>query len=178
MSDWAADAACRGMDTNLFFPKGTVDRDARRKIEAAKKVCAECPVRRQCREVAVGELYGVWGGLTPEDRGVRMPRSGREEPVRVADRVVGGVRLRQCGRCSRWAEHSSFLKHVKSGTLRLVCADCYEAIRTEVLEALARGGEVDAIAQRFGITARTLYRWKGLADVQSTQGDLLRDVVG
>lgn len=178
MDGWRADAACRGMDTDLFYPKGTVDRDARRKIEAAKKVCAGCPVRRQCRTEGVGEPYGVWGGLTPEDRGVVMPRRRGEEAVRVADRVLDGVRLRQCGRCSRWAEQSAFLKHVKTGALRLVCVDCYEAIREEVLEVLSRGGAVDAIAERYAINARTLYRWKELADGKSTQGDVLRHGVG
>ena len=39
-------------------------------IEAAKSLCAECPIRAQCLQVAVEtkQPLGVWGGLTPEER--------------------------------------------------------------------------------------------------------------
>ena len=36
----------------------------------AKTVCASCPVQTQCLEYAVAsdERYGVWGGLTHDER--------------------------------------------------------------------------------------------------------------
>jgi len=36
----------------------------------AKLVCASCPVRDQCLDhaIAVDERYGVWGGLTHDER--------------------------------------------------------------------------------------------------------------
>ena len=38
--------------------------------EAAKSICATCPVIEECREhsFAVREPYGVWGGLSEEER--------------------------------------------------------------------------------------------------------------
>lgn len=50
---WHAQAACRGA-TNLFF-----DGSKAAKREA-RKVCAGCPVLRQCSEHR--EYFGVWGG--------------------------------------------------------------------------------------------------------------------
>lgn len=37
---------------------------------AAKALCAECPLKVECLQVALeaGEPYGIWGGLTPEER--------------------------------------------------------------------------------------------------------------
>ncbi|HXA30942.1 MAG TPA: WhiB family transcriptional regulator [Acidimicrobiales bacterium] len=59
------EAACRGMDTNMFFPAG--HRNVRG-VAQAKLVCAECPVREQCLEFAKTSLsgwerQGVWGGV-------------------------------------------------------------------------------------------------------------------
>ena len=37
---------------------------------AAKEICLACPVLQQCRShaLAVREPYGVWGGLTEDER--------------------------------------------------------------------------------------------------------------
>lgn len=37
----------------------------------AKGLCRSCPIRFECAEYAVSnnEPYGVWGGLTPRERG-------------------------------------------------------------------------------------------------------------
>lgn len=69
--DWQQEAACRGMDTELFFhPEGERGGTRRRRAEAAKAICATCPVIEQCREAAIAarEPYGVWGGMTEEER--------------------------------------------------------------------------------------------------------------
>ncbi|MCB5164482.1 WhiB family transcriptional regulator [Streptomyces bambusae] len=68
---WQERAACRELGPDRFFhPAGerSEDRDARDR--AAKEVCAGCPVRRACLRHAlqVQEPYGVWGGLTEEER--------------------------------------------------------------------------------------------------------------
>jgi WhiB family transcriptional regulator, redox-sensing transcriptional regulator len=67
---WRAMAACRGMDTDLFYPEGR-GRALRLREEIARQVCAECPVARECRQSAAEhpERYGIWGGLTEGERG-------------------------------------------------------------------------------------------------------------
>ena len=69
--DWQMQAACRGLDSGMFFhPEGERGGTRRRRDEAAKAICARCPVLEQCREhaLAVQEPYGVWGGLSEDER--------------------------------------------------------------------------------------------------------------
>ncbi|WP_037861462.1 WhiB family transcriptional regulator [Streptomyces sp. NRRL S-340] len=69
--EWQAEAACRGMDSALFFPpSGERGHARRRREEAAGAVCGPCPVRLLCDDFAVGsgQRYGVWGGRTEADR--------------------------------------------------------------------------------------------------------------
>ena len=63
---WRAKAACQGLEPDIFYPVSEDDADA----EAAKVVCAECPVRESCLEhaLAVREKDGVWGGATERER--------------------------------------------------------------------------------------------------------------
>ena len=66
---WRARAACRGHDTDLFFPPGETG-EATEQIEEAKAICATCPVRKACLEYALAtrQEYGIWGGMTEAER--------------------------------------------------------------------------------------------------------------
>ena len=69
--EWQLQGACRAADPVLFFhPVGERGPRRTRRDEAARAVCAGCPVLGQCRDhaLAVREPYGVWGGLTEDDR--------------------------------------------------------------------------------------------------------------
>lgn len=63
-TDWQADAACRGADTSVFFPRSEAD------AAAAKAICDTCPVAHECLEWAIEtrQPEGVFGGLTPIER--------------------------------------------------------------------------------------------------------------
>jgi WhiB family redox-sensing transcriptional regulator len=75
-NEWRLDAACRDLDTAVFFPE-TDDETA-----AAKAVCASCPVREACLEFAIitRQDDGVWGGLDENER--RRVRRRRQEAAR------------------------------------------------------------------------------------------------
>jgi len=69
--EWQLDGACRTADPTLFFhPEGERGPSRRGRDSAAKAICASCPVIVQCRShaLAVREPYGVWGGLSEDDR--------------------------------------------------------------------------------------------------------------
>lgn len=94
--EWQGRAACRPevwSDPDIFYPprartsagQSRADNEAKRAaiIAEAKSVCygvpgirPECPVRRECRLYAdvTHQTEGVWGGQTPEERGVRELR--------------------------------------------------------------------------------------------------------
>jgi WhiB family redox-sensing transcriptional regulator len=69
--EWQLDGSCRTADPRIFFhPEGERGPARRDRDAAARAVCAACPVLRDCRNHAltVREPYGVWGGLTEDDR--------------------------------------------------------------------------------------------------------------
>jgi len=69
--DWQLEGACREADPRLFFhTEGERGGARRQRDEAAKRVCRGCHVLERCREhaLAVREPYGVWGGLSEDDR--------------------------------------------------------------------------------------------------------------
>ena len=79
--NWWDRAACRDMPRSLFFPAtrhGTCE---------AKAICATCPVTAPCladqfkyeRDAPTGaSLYGVFGGLSANERGVILAAERRE----------------------------------------------------------------------------------------------------
>ena len=63
------------MSPELFFhPEGERGPSRARRDQAAKAVCATCPVLAQCaaHALAAREPYGVWGGLSEQDREVLL----------------------------------------------------------------------------------------------------------
>lgn len=71
LSSWRLAAACRAVDSAVFFSPDAEGGRAREAREArAKAICAGCPVIRECASYALtaGERYGVWGGLSERDR--------------------------------------------------------------------------------------------------------------
>jgi WhiB family redox-sensing transcriptional regulator len=79
---WQRFASCRALDPALFFPAGTTGQ-AVADIAWAKGICAACPVRLACLEYAVAtdQQYGVWGGMTEDERRStrRANRARRQE---------------------------------------------------------------------------------------------------
>ena len=61
---WRQKAACRGLDSEIFYP--TSDDAA----DTAKSVCNACAVRTPCLEYALShrEHDGIWGGATEKER--------------------------------------------------------------------------------------------------------------
>lgn len=77
---------CMQTDPEVFFSTGE---DAPSTWAVAKKMCATCPVIKECATYAIvaAEPHGVWGGLTPmQRRAIRLGRfSG--SPQRLAGLV-------------------------------------------------------------------------------------------
>lgn len=83
--EWQYQGACRNLDTEQFFhPEGERGGTRRRRDDAAKAICAQCPVIAECRKYALAaqEPYGVWGGLTQEERR-ELIRESRVESERL-----------------------------------------------------------------------------------------------
>jgi len=68
---WRQRAACKGMDTSVFYP-GDRERGPTlaRRERRAKQICEHCPVIRNCLKWALDarEPFGVWGGTSAKER--------------------------------------------------------------------------------------------------------------
>jgi WhiB family redox-sensing transcriptional regulator len=61
--EWHARAACRGMDTELFF----LERG--QPAAPARAICSTCPVAAQCHAAAIEmDDVGIWAGTSPAER--------------------------------------------------------------------------------------------------------------
>ncbi len=102
---WMDEAACKGMDTDRFFP----ETGEGRKASEAKAICAGCQVQEPCRELAVRGAdsqdsdHGVFGGTLPPERGKLRPNRfpepsayrQRRELAERAHELASRVGLRQ-----------------------------------------------------------------------------------
>jgi WhiB family redox-sensing transcriptional regulator len=78
---WRLHAACRGVDTELFyFPEGERGLARASRERAARAICTICPVKAPCAAYALQhhERYGVWGGLTESDRASRWSQAAAD----------------------------------------------------------------------------------------------------
>jgi len=79
--DWMALGKCSELDPAIFFPHDGVG------VEAAKRICMECPVKAECLEYALANriAHGVWGGTSERQRQriLSQRRLSRRDPVHV-----------------------------------------------------------------------------------------------
>lgn len=70
--DWLKNAACREADPEMFFPLADAARETRTTLRAIG-ICRNCSVRVECLAFADTNhvIYGIWGGLTEEQRETR-----------------------------------------------------------------------------------------------------------
>jgi len=113
---WQEQAACAGMDTNIFF--GVADTVEQ---QTALETCRACPVRTDCLDTALARVrdedYGVWGGTTSAER----------------DRMRN--RKPSCG------TYPGHLWHVRRGE---TCIDCLMAAMRKNGQARRRRAEAKA----------------------------------
>lgn len=86
--EWQAHAACRGMDSSVSFHPADERQEARRqRVATAKEICGRCPAMAECREHAlrVREPYGIWGGLSEDERAAALGVRSLRYPARNPD---------------------------------------------------------------------------------------------
>jgi WhiB family redox-sensing transcriptional regulator len=75
---WAEKAACKGEDTEDWYPVSNILTQAN---ENALELCSWCPVRLPCLQTAIDAKidYGIWGGVIAEDRRKLIKRMERNK---------------------------------------------------------------------------------------------------
>jgi len=75
---WMVQGLCYGASSVDFFPSTGAG------VEAARRVCMQCPVREQCLDYALNNQidHGVWGGASERERH-RILRRRRQVATRA-----------------------------------------------------------------------------------------------
>lgn len=84
---WQDHAACIGHPGDLWFPTGTNGGWGDRYADA-RAICNGCPVINECAQMAADIPWGMWGRLTPEERGFD-PHTGGKIGARALARLNG-----------------------------------------------------------------------------------------
>ena len=81
--EWMAQGKCREVPPSSFFPNDGVG------VDAARRICADCPVKAPCLEYALLHRidHGVWGGTSERERR-RIARSRRLAKAETVDETV------------------------------------------------------------------------------------------
>jgi WhiB family redox-sensing transcriptional regulator len=83
---WRKHAACRGMDTNLFYPEAGYN--GHRKQRQAQAVCAGCPVRDECLQALGAYRGGIVGGQTTAQRTKGHMIKSNLELLQLRDHII------------------------------------------------------------------------------------------
>lgn len=85
--EWQYEGACRDTDPELFFLDPSMRGLNKRTRELnAVKICNTCPVKQACLDhaLSVPEIFGVWGGMTEEQRHELLKKRGvKFEYIRI-----------------------------------------------------------------------------------------------
>jgi len=95
---WRSVAACRSADPDLFFPISDSGPAVEQAV-TAKAICATCRVRHECLAFALrtGQVHGIWGGTTEDERAAVRRRPASEQPV-TDEPCLGGAGRRGADR--------------------------------------------------------------------------------
>lgn len=77
--NWGDFAQCKGKPAEWWYAENHHTMQGKIDTQRAKALCETCIVRTQCLNYANEneESFGIWGGLTPKERGYFRNRKGR-----------------------------------------------------------------------------------------------------
>lgn len=95
--DWHHQAACRGINPDLFFPTA-----GRNTANNALETCHSCPVRTECLDAHLYENHGIFGGTTERDR-IKLRRNTRQTGPVLTPKVRANAA--ECGTKAGYERH-------------------------------------------------------------------------
>jgi len=88
--EWMSKALCKDKNKDLWYPP-LEEKNQQDYYSVAKAVCNQCEVSTDCLEYGANEVWGCWGGTTPQER---------KAPHRLQHGTIEKFRLGcSCGLC-------------------------------------------------------------------------------
>lgn len=101
--EWMKDALCLKKHGDIWFPPFETT-TPEIYYYVARNVCDICPVWDKCLEMGKKEVYGMWGGLTPQER---LPLQKENKADHLAEHGTTTRFKQGCGCFSCIASHNS-----------------------------------------------------------------------
>lgn len=93
---WMEDALCRRVSNELWYPP-LESSTPESYYSIGREVCHRCPVWKECLDAGKDESWGMWGGLTPNERVALHTRFAKPSTYKPHGTWM---RYRQSCRCS------------------------------------------------------------------------------
>lgn len=94
--DWLVEAKCRRKNNDFWYPPLDAENpDSYYAI--GREICHRCPVWDKCLDKGVDEKWGMWGGLTPNERTALLTSSPKPSTLKPHG---SWIRYRQGCRCN------------------------------------------------------------------------------
>lgn len=160
VEEWKAQGACAEHDPEVFFPERGAD------VDAAKRICAGCTVRRDCLVYALTppvERFGIWGGMSNRERRkltVAMIEGRSLPPIAYTAEARAAAAARRApaapkpeprprGRQPQEINHGTpagYRQHLRR--YEIACDECREAHRAKTHDEYLRSKERRAAARQ------------------------------
>lgn len=96
LHEWMENASCRKKKNDFWYPP--LDTDVPDNYYAiGREVCHRCSVWQDCLDAGIDEKWGMWGGLTPQERTALTSNNPKQS---VLKHHGSWIRYRQGCRCS------------------------------------------------------------------------------
>jgi WhiB family redox-sensing transcriptional regulator len=118
---WRQHAACRGVDTDLFFPGRGDD------VNVPRAVCDTCPVKQQCLDAHIAEKFGMFGGLSERERR-KLRRELAAPKPELTPIPAGTKRCNTCGDDKPYSDYHRWSNGTPDG-FHYMCKPCRKAAR-------------------------------------------------
>lgn len=155
---WMAQAACRTVDPDLFFPE---DDATDFQVQEAKRVCSGCPVRQEClnRGLAAEDQVGICGGMTAEERQRLLSGAGglsRFQADRADGRAGRIVAVQSGAEMLLWLARDGMTVPEVADRLETSARSVYHAWRLLVPASLPRSRQATALERLLDSSPRRL----------------------
>ena len=107
--EWMKDALCLKKHGDIWFPPFETN-TPEIYYYVARCVCDICPVWDKCLEMGKKEVYGMWGGLTPQER---LPLQKETRADHLAEH---GTTTRFKQGCECFSCRASYISRVQKST--------------------------------------------------------------
>jgi hypothetical protein len=151
-TDWRTRGSCSSHGEPDIWFAGRSGTDAREQTREAQAICYGCPVIQQCGQWAIAEheIFGVWGGMTEDQRRRIFRRRGITVSAGDSTKARTKAKPRAATLQAAWKKHTRNQPpgHIVWDGPRVIYFNNREYTPTQVAFVVDRGREPNGAVRR------------------------------